>query len=339
MLHYLKNILRMLLITYCIEGNAEIMRRAAFDFGSGEIKLQVADVDTENHSIFKPIYAHATSVLLSDDAANHPKGCFSDKIQECAIAAAQSLKERAVELGAVEFAGLATEAYRRAPNGTELIDKYKALLNIPVKIISQIEEGKVGFLALIAETKLDPATVISWDIGGGSFQVTYLDDERNTQVYMAPFGRMTTKNAIIKFVKGEDPSKVFSPNPMSRSEWERSLDYFALALPQVPESLVLKLKRADVQLIGMAAHPKKFHDLRTYHLGDVLENLEERLNKSDAELANINNPPATGVTELALVYSVMHKFDVTSVNYMRTSSGSTSGLLIAEEYWDSDFNR
>lgn len=333
MFHLLKLIFCLLLVTSCLEVNAETVRRAAFDFGSGKIKLQVADVDTENHSILKSIYADAAIVLLSEDAANHPQGCFSEKIQERAIAVTQEFKQKAMEAGAVEFAGFATEAYRKAPNGQELVDKYNAVLDIPVRIISQEEEGKIGFFALVAETNLDPTKVISWDIGGGSFQVTYLDNERNVQVYMAPFGRMTTKYAVIKYVKGEDPSKVSSPNPMSRNEWEKSLEYFDLSLPKVPDSLALKLKRSDVQLIGMSAHPEKLRSFKTYHLSNILEIVEERLDKTDSELAKIHAAPTSAVTELILVYSIMQKLKVSSVYYIRTASGSTSALLVAEEYW------
>jgi exopolyphosphatase/guanosine-5'-triphosphate,3'-diphosphate pyrophosphatase len=330
---YLKFILFLLIFTSSIDVNAEIVRRAAFDFGSGKIKLQVADVDTEDHSIVQSMYAEAIVVQLSEDAASN-QGFFSEKIQKQAIIAAQNLKQKAIDLGAVEFIGLATEAYRKAPNGQELVDKYFSELNIPVKIISQLEEGKMGFLALIAEANLDFSQVVSWDIGGGSFQVTYFDDQKNIQVYMAPFGRITTKNAIIKFVKEEDPSKIASPNPMSILDWENSLRYFNEVLPEVPESLVRKLKMADVQLIGISAHPEKLRNLKTYHLNDVVEILEERLDKNDSELAKIHNSPPSAVSELALVCSIMHKLNVSSVNYIRTSSGSTSAILITEEYWN-----
>lgn len=327
------HILILLFFAFFIDGNAEIVRRAAFDFGSGKIKLQVADVDTDNHSIVQPIYADSSVVLLSEDAANDPHGCFSEEIQKQALTAAHNFKQKAIDLGAQEFSGLATEAYRKAPNGRQLVDKYLSELNIPVKIISQTEEGKIGFLALIAETNLDPSQVIAWDIGGGSFQITYFDDENNIQVYMAPFGRNTTKNAIIKFVKKEDPSKIGSPNPMSYGKWNNSLKYLNDALPQVPDSLSLKLKAADVQLIGISAHPEKLRNLNTYHLNDITDLLEERLNKNDSELSEIHKTPPSAISELALVYSIMHKLDVSSVNYIRTASGSTTALLISEEYW------
>ena len=334
MLAYLRHVVVFLIFTCSVHLDAEIIRRAAFDFGSGKIKVQVADVDTESHKILQSLYAEDIVVQLSEDAAQHPEGQFSEKIKKQAIAATQSLKQKALALGAVEFSGVATEAYRKAPNSKELIAKYLSDLDIPVKIISQTEEGKSGFLALIAETNLDPDQVISWDIGGGSFQVTYLDDEGNIQVYMAPFGRSTAKNAIIRYVKAGDPSTMSSPNPMSRADWEASLLFFDEALPKVPEELAQKLKRCDVQLIGISAHPGKLRNVKAYHSTDIVIVLEERLNKSDSELAEIHKSPTYAISELALVYSIMQKLDVRTVNYVRTISGSSSAVLIAEEYWN-----
>lgn len=330
---YLNTLFSITILTTSVDLNAEIVRRAAFDFGSGKTKLQVADVDTDSHNIVETLYSDAIIVLLSEDAGNHPQGHFSEQIQQQALAATLTLKQKAIELGAEEFMGLATEAYRKAENGQELVDKYLSELNIPVKIIPQEEEGRLGFIALIAETGLDPAQVISWDIGGGSFQITYLDEDSNIQVYMAPFGRITTKNAIIQFVKGEDPLKVSSPNPMSHADWENSLKYFDETLPKVPISLSHKLKADGVRLIGISAHPEKLRSLNTYHTQDVMENLRERITKNDSELSLIHGSPSIAVTELALIQSIMNKLDVSTVDYIRTSSGSTSALLITEKYW------
>ncbi len=330
---YLKFLLFLLFLTFSADVNADIIRRAAFDFGSGKIKLQVADVDTENHFIVQSLYSEAIVVQLSEDAANN-QGFFSEKIQKQAITVAQNFKEKAIELGAIQFIGIATEAYRKAPNGQDLIDKYLYELNIPVKMISQQEEGKLGFLALVAETNLAPSQVVSWDIGGGSFQITYFDNENNIQVYMAPFGRVTSKNAIIKFVKGESPSKTASPNPMSILDWEDSIKYFNNVLPRVPESLVHKLRMKDVRLIGISAHPERLRTLGTYHLHDIAEILAERLDKDDSELARIHKSPPSAISELALVYCIMHKLNISSVNYIPTSSGSTSAILLTEEYWE-----
>lgn len=312
--------------------NAEVVRRAAFDFGSGKIKLQVADVDTEKHAIVRSIHDEKSIVLIAEDAAQDPQNYLSEEIQNQAVAITRNLQQKAVELGATDFSGLATEVYRKAPNGQKLVDRYITELNIPVRVIPQVEEGKIGFLALISETNLDPSNVIVWDIGGGSFQITYLNEEKNIQVYGAPFGRSTTKNAIIKFVKGKDLSNP-SPNPMTIEEWEDSLAFLNETLPQAPASLIAKLKKPDVQVIGISAHPEKLRTLDHYYKKDVLELLRVRLNKSDKELAVIHNSPSSAISELLLIYSVMDKLGISTVKYIATKSGSTSGILIADEYW------
>lgn len=322
-----------LYLLVCSSGEAQVVRRAAFDFGSGKIKLQVADVDTARREIVNPIYADAKIVLLSEDLATNQEGQLSEEIQAKALKAAKKLKKKALALGAIEFAGLATEAYRKAPNGQVLIDKYLTQLGIPVKMIPQTEEGRLGFLALVAENKLDPTQVVVWDIGGGSLQVTYLDDDSNLQVYMAPFGRITTKNAIIQFIKRDDLAKVASPNPMNKQQWQQALNYFQAVLPQPPESLLRKLKNSKVQLIGIAAHPEKLRILGNYNESDIQTLLEERLNKTDEELSKTLESPSTAISELVLVQSILKKLQAHSVHYIRTSSGSSSALLTDEAFW------
>jgi exopolyphosphatase / guanosine-5'-triphosphate,3'-diphosphate pyrophosphatase len=312
---------------------AEIVKRGAFDFGSGEIKLQVAEVDTENHTIVKSIYDNSAKVYLAEDASHHPEIGFSEEIQQKAVDATRALKEKAVELGATEFTGLATAAYRQAVNGHKLIDRYVNELGIPVQIISQLEEGKLGFLSVVAESKLNPAEVVSWDIGGGSFQITYLNAKDEVQVYMAPLGRVTTKNELIKGVKGKNPAEVESPNPMTQKEWQASIKHLNEVLPQVPSDLIAKLKKSNTKLIGISGHPGQLRELKQYHRADVLPILKQRLNQSDEELAKTHKTPTSAVSELALIYTVMQKLDIPSVKYADTISGSTSAILVSNEYW------
>lgn len=300
-------ILFILIISYSLQ--AEIMTRAAFDFGSGKMKLQVAEVDIESNKIVRTLYSEGIKVLLAEDAGKNPQGCLSQEIQNQAIASARYLKEKAIELGATEFLGLATEVYRKASNGQQLVDRYFSEVGIPVTIISQLEEAKLGFLALAVENDLDPSHLVSWDIGGGSSQITYLDDDKNVQAWMISFGRVTGRNAIITFIKGKDPAEVGSPNPMNAEEWERSIEYFVNVLPLIPEGLVKKLKQKETHFVGISAHPAKLRNLSRYTIHDIEKVLAERLNKDDDELSPYHSSPSYALSELALVYAIMKKQD------------------------------
>ena len=76
--------------------------------------------------------------------------------------------------------------------------------------------------------------------------------------------------------------------------------------------------------MGISAHPERLRHLKTYHMDDIVEILEDRLNKSEGELAQIHTSPPSAVSKLALVYSIMQRLQVTTVNYMGTNGGSTS---------------
>lgn len=56
---------RIFLLLICIVMNldANIVRRAAFDFGSGKIRLYVADVDTQEHQIISTVYTESFRVF------------------------------------------------------------------------------------------------------------------------------------------------------------------------------------------------------------------------------------------------------------------------------------
>jgi exopolyphosphatase / guanosine-5'-triphosphate,3'-diphosphate pyrophosphatase len=313
---------------------AETVTRGAFDFGSGSIKLQVAEVDVDNHSVVRTIYDEEVYVFLSEDASRHPEEGFCEEIQKKAIEITGSLKEKALSMGATQLSGFATAAYRSAVNGQKLADRYFSELGIPVQIVSQDEEGKLGFYSLVAETHHNAADLVVWDIGGGSFQVTYLDDQNKPKVYMAPLGRSTTKTSIIEAVKKKNPSQTVSPNPMNKKEWKQSLRHFVAVLPKVPVDLYKKLQQNNVQVMGISGHPKQLRTLKTYHIKDIGPLLKDRLDKTDEELAKIHGSPDSAVSELALIYSVMRKLSIPSVTYRDTISGSTSGMLIDEKYWD-----
>lgn len=313
--------------------SADVVRRAAFDFGSGKIKIQVADVDATSQQILTTLYSENIIVRLSEDLAHQSDGKFSQAIMVQAVEAARTLKQAAVNLCAEEFCGVATEAYRVALNGQDLIDLYLNELSIPVQIISQDDEGKFGFLALLQETKLDPAQTICWDIGGGSFQITFLDKAGRMQSYKGPFGRASIKNAIITHVKHQNPQEVSTPNPMNNEEWLAALAYFDSALPQVPTELRDKLSQPNVQLVGISAHPERLRALGTYQTKDVLMALNDRLNKRDEELSTEHHSPNMAIGELVIIYGLMNALDVDQVAYYRTNGGSTSGLLVSHEHW------
>ena len=317
--------------------DAKVVRRAVFDFGSGSIRVHVADVDTETQQVARSLYAEHIEVDLSEDLAKQSDRKFSEEIQKAALHAAEKLKQKAIELKVKEFYGIATEAYRSALNGEELVERYFSELSIPVEIVSKETEGKYSFLTLAKERKADPRRMICCDIGGGSFQITYMDQMGEIKVYHGPYGRITTKNAIITHVKQKSFQEMSSPNPMTLKEWEEGLHFMRSALPPVPQDLLDKIDEPDVQIIGVAGHPPELVALGIYRTEDLMELRDQYLNKRDQELSS-DQPfflASYAVSDLILVGALMEKLGVNEFFYYETHGSSNStALLITEELWN-----
>ena len=309
-----------------------VVRRAAFDFGSGKIRVHVADVNTVTSTLLQTLLLEKKSVPLSDDAAKQMNGAFSEAIQESAIRTAHELQIKAQSFRTEAWSGYATEAYRCAPNGQALVNQYHSRLGIPTRIISQESEGIYCFRTLLHEYHLDPQKTVSWEIGGGSFQIAYLDSSGNEKVYGASLGKVTTKNTILRFIKGVNPSQISSPNPITEEEWDKAVVLIKEQVPQVPEDLCMRLRREGTELIGNGGHPIALRKSGIYSLDDIDSLKKQYLGKTDQEL--LDHPdPLFAVTELLFIRSIMEKLHVSSVRYLPKQEGSTTQILLDEKYW------
>lgn len=310
---------------------ATTVKRAAFDFGSGKIKMQISDVDTEKNKITQFHLAHGFEVRLNDDLERNGNGSLSSEIQSQAVESVKKLKEIALQYGVEEFSGVATAVYRKAKNGLQLIQKYNELFGIPVQIISQEEEGSLGFLAATHEMNLEANKAIVWDIGGGSSQISYLANGK-LEVYGIPFGRNTAQKIIISQIQHKDVSTVSSPNPVSNEEAIQATAYLLALMSPLPESLKLKLLDPETQLKGIGAHPEEFRG-KSYTRNQICESLQFRLNKTDEDLNHLPKP-FYAVSDLIFIYSVLSTLDRHEVNYFPTQAGLTTAILLNPQFWN-----
>jgi exopolyphosphatase/guanosine-5'-triphosphate,3'-diphosphate pyrophosphatase len=150
-----------------------LVRRAAWDIGSGMTKINIADVDVQSGFIMRTVLEEEIEVLYGADwKASKERNCLSDTITKAGLDAVAKLQAKARALGTEESSGVATEVFRKAQNGPILLDKMRAL-GCTVQLISQDEEAELGFQTAISSGKFEPSNVLAWDSGGGSFQISY----------------------------------------------------------------------------------------------------------------------------------------------------------------------
>jgi exopolyphosphatase / guanosine-5'-triphosphate,3'-diphosphate pyrophosphatase len=143
---------------------------AAIDLGTNNCRLLIARPADEN---FVVIDAFSRVVRLGEGLAQN--GRLSDEAMDRAVGAlkvcADKLKRRNVRLAR----SVATEACRRAANGTDFIERVWRETGIRLDIISAQEEARLAVLGchILLEDGIGPAVI--FDIGGGSTELVLIE--------------------------------------------------------------------------------------------------------------------------------------------------------------------
>lgn len=324
--------------------SADIERRGAFDLGSGSVKLLVADVDTETHQVVKYLYCNDISISFSDDLAKSRNKSFSEAIQLRALDAFTTLMERAKQYHATRFYCIATEAFRIATNGPDFIARISDELQLPIQMLSQQEEGELGFYSAIAHCKADPEKAVVWDIGNGSCQISWKEGDK-IQSYKNSLGKTPVKNLIISRVQGKSLDEKSSPNPISEEDFVIVRDLIIELLGNIPEGLQHKLHDPETKVYGIGAvhnsNITRSTGRFTYDLQLVEELIASRLNLDDDMLTSSDGQAVFFVSDLILVSSTLSHFNIPSVMNVKfyddpkvKTSGNTIGILVNEHFWN-----
>ncbi len=144
---------------------------AAIDLGTNNCRLLIARASGENLVV---VDAFSRVVRLGEGLAQ--TGRLSEAAMDRAVAAlhicADKLKRRNVQLAR----SVATEACRRAVNGSDFIERVRTETGIFLDIISAREEARLAVLGchILLEPGRGPAMI--FDIGGGSTELVLIEN-------------------------------------------------------------------------------------------------------------------------------------------------------------------
>jgi exopolyphosphatase/guanosine-5'-triphosphate,3'-diphosphate pyrophosphatase len=164
--------------------------RYSFDIGSGATKTRKNLVDTCEGRLLKNLDEKIEQIKYQQCINNSKNGTLDPSCMKMGLDSIRRLQEKYnIDCSGEKCAGIATAWARNASNTEELIKAFREQ-NIHIRVVSQKEEGEIGFNAarMHTETKyFSPEHMIVWDIGGGSFQLsTGLNNE--IYVYKGPYG-------------------------------------------------------------------------------------------------------------------------------------------------------
>lgn len=166
------------------------MKIAALDIGSNSIHLLVTRLRPD-HS-YEVIYRDKAMVRLGD--RTFARGLLSDAAQRRAILALERFAQIIRRFETDRTLAVATSAVREASNGTAFLREVRRRTGLKVDRISGAEEARLVATAVGALPEFHRGRHLVIDIGGGSTEMAFLEDEEPRHVESLKVGAVRLAN-------------------------------------------------------------------------------------------------------------------------------------------------
>lgn len=322
---------------------------AAIDFGSGSLKIQMSLVDPNMRQLVgAPLLSKHHSLGITEDVSKN-NGNISKQMEDEAVLTLMQFKEEAQKIAfdsgfsAVHFKGIATAVFRAALNGAAVLNRLDEIIGIKFDIISQEEEGKLGFQTAQAVYQDVPEPfLLSWDSGSGSFQITSKENHAY-EVFQGPLGHGTVRLILFREIRQGPVLKTHeSGNPITKTEAVALNHKISALLPEIPTWLQDKFNHEEVvvatygdhesifSLVAQAlAHAKNYPLPAKYAhiaLADVKAIIDTYIDSEDHVFEKIGIHRKTVAAAIHLS-TLMQYFGMEAIHY-RQALGNTPGILL-----------
>ncbi len=140
-------------------------RYASVDIGTNTAKLLIAEA---RDGILQPVFQRAEATRIGRNVS--VTGRISEEAYAALDLVLRSYAQDVRDQGAVLVGAIATQAFRMASNGQEILEKVAAVLGCEASTIAGPEEARLGWLAVANRHPAADLAVL--DIGGGSTEAT-----------------------------------------------------------------------------------------------------------------------------------------------------------------------
>jgi exopolyphosphatase / guanosine-5'-triphosphate,3'-diphosphate pyrophosphatase len=311
--------------------NICIVNRAAFDIGSETTKMKIGRVDKCIQKNLEIIYKNEIKVSY---AGNISHGVFNEAIKEEGITALQKLKNEAISYRAVEFAGVATESFRKAANSADFLQKIKNKTGITIEIISQEKEALEGYMAAVASFPVNIENIVVWDIGGSSMQIVCRQEDKKYLIYQGKVASVSFKDIVLAQIKYQKLDSRTSPNPIGVLNLDKAILLAMSAAADVPDEIRHIIQKPEIVIVGIGgvhneSVKKQLNSTNVYTTEEIVNVLNKRIKLSDAEIGG--QYVQTEVTNLIMVLGFMKKLGIKEV--ITINVNLADGVLIDQAFW------
>lgn len=319
------------------------MRRVlgAFDFGSGAVKLTIAQVCEGKTE--KILYGGYRSILVAHAVQQSGGNIINQQTVEKVENAMKDLMNEGEKIAVPkQYSGIATAIYRETQNGSQVVQSLSDKFQFHIEAISQELEGYLGFLTAAQSVEKEQiSSTISWDTGGASFQLvslpSYPDDkfQENMKIVQGHLGSSKVTSLMIEEVQNKNFVEIQTTNPASTEDCDKTLQLIKLKLSELSQpDWITK----ESQIVGIGGITCAFNvislitGLKSFNRENVISAIEKIKYKNDSELQEF---PEYGmiIPKMLLVLAVMEYFRIEKVTFSM-SNGSTTGMFLYPNLWD-----
>lgn len=192
-------------------------RFAALDLGSNALRLRIVEADgptpgreqlsllPETPSTFREVTSLRAPVRLGSEVFVTGRLAAASIGQACA--ALRDFRQ-AMDVAKVDaYRATATSAVREASNGATLVERARREAGIELEVIEGIEEARIIQLAVVRRLALSDRRALLVDVGGGSTELTYLDQGRNAFAMSLPVGTVRLLETYLRGAKTVDRTR------------------------------------------------------------------------------------------------------------------------------------
>jgi exopolyphosphatase/guanosine-5'-triphosphate,3'-diphosphate pyrophosphatase len=176
------------------------VRLGALDVGSNAIRYLLAEFS--DRSRWAELESRRFAIRLGRDAFE--AGALSPPMLDAAVEAAARFRRRLDDLGITGYRAVATSAVRESRNGGDLARRVRSEAGIDLETIDGAEEARLVWLAVRRRVPLGNEAWILADLGGGSIEVSVIDDGGIRASETHPFGTVRVLTDIA--TEGHDPA-------------------------------------------------------------------------------------------------------------------------------------
>jgi exopolyphosphatase / guanosine-5'-triphosphate,3'-diphosphate pyrophosphatase len=158
-------------------------------------------------------------------------------------------------LEADEIDAVATSAIRDATNARTFLDRAEAASGLEVRVLSNEEEARYGYLAAVNSTTLSDGVML--DIGGGSMQLVHVERRLARELDSWPLGAVRMTERFLSEDKPAKPKQLrelraFVAGALERAPWVRRSGSRIVGIGGTMRNLAAAAQReADIAEVGV----------------------------------------------------------------------------------------